>query len=36
MATKVEDVLEKLSELTLLEASELKDAMEEKFGITAA
>ena len=36
MATKVEDVLEKLSELTLLEASELKDAMEEKFGVTAA
>ena len=36
MATKVEDVLEKLSELTLLEAAELKDAMEEKFGITAA
>lgn len=36
MATKVQDVLEKLSELTLLEASELKDAMEEKFGITAA
>lgn len=36
MATKVEDVLEKIAELTLLEAAELKDAMEEKFGITAA
>ena len=36
MATKVEDVLDKISELTLLEAAELKDAMEEKFGITAA
>lgn len=36
MATKVEDVLEKISDLTLLEAAELKDAMEEKFGITAA
>ena len=36
MATKVEDVLEKISELTILEAAELKTAMEDKFGITAA
>ncbi len=36
MATKVEEVLERISELTVLEASELKTAMEEKFGITAA
>lgn len=36
MATKVEDVLESISSLTVLEAAELKDAMEEKFGITAA
>ena len=36
MATKVEEVLEKISELTVLEASELKTAMEDKFGITAA
>lgn len=34
--SKVMDVLEKISELTILEASELKTAMEEKFGITAA
>ena len=36
MATKVEDVLESIAGLTVLEAAELKDAMEEKFGITAA
>jgi len=36
MATKVEDVLETISGLTILEAAELKSAMEEKFGITAA
>ena len=36
MSTKVEEVLEKISELTILEAAELKTAMEEKFGITAA
>ena len=36
MSTKVEEVLEKISELTILEAAELKAAMEEKFGITAA
>jgi large subunit ribosomal protein L7/L12 len=36
MATKVQDVLESIASLTVLEAAELKDAMEEKFGITAA
>ena len=36
MATKVQDVLESISSLTVLEAAELEDAMEEKFGITAA
>ena len=36
MSTKVEVVLEKISELTILEAAELNTAMEEKFGIVAA
>jgi large subunit ribosomal protein L7/L12 len=36
MSTKVEVVLEKISERTILEAAELKTAMEEKFGIVAA
>ena len=36
MATKIEDVLETISGLTILEAAELKTAMEEKFGIVAA
>lgn len=36
MATKVESVLDAISDLTVLEAAELKSAMEEKFGITAA
>ena len=36
MATKVESVLDAISELTVLEAADLKAAMEEKFGITAA
>lgn len=34
--SKVETLLEEISNLTVLEASELKTAMEEKFGITAA
>lgn len=34
--SKVEDLLESISNLTVLEAAELKSAMEEKFGITAA
>ena len=36
MSTKVEEVLEQISGLTILEAAELKTAMEDKFGITAA
>ena len=36
MATKVEKLLEDISTLTVLEASELKTMMEDKFGVTAA
>lgn len=36
MANKVEKLLEDISSLTVLEASELKKMMEEKFGVTAA
>ena len=36
MATKTEKLLEDISTLTVLEASELKKMMEEKFGVTAA
>jgi large subunit ribosomal protein L7/L12 len=32
----VEELLEKISNLTLLEASELKKALEDKFGVTAS
>ncbi len=32
----VEELLEKISNLTLVEAAELKKALEEKFGVTAA
>lgn len=32
----VEELLEKISGLTLVEASELKKALEDKFGVTAA
>ncbi len=32
----VEELVEKISGLTLVEASELKSALEEKFGVTAA
>ena len=32
----VEELVEKIEKLTLLEASELKSALEEKFGVTAA
>jgi len=32
----VEELVEKISSLTLLEASELKKALEDKFGVTAA
>jgi len=34
--SKVETLLESLSSLTLLEAAELKKAIEEKFGVSAA
>ena len=34
--SKVEEILEAISSLTVLEAAELKDAMEEKFGVSAA
>lgn len=34
--SKVETLLEEISNLTLVEASELKKALEEKFGVTAA
>ena len=36
MATKTEKLLEDIASLTVLEASELKKMMEEKFGVTAA
>jgi large subunit ribosomal protein L7/L12 len=32
----VEELVDKISNLTLLEASELKKALEDKFGVTAA
>jgi large subunit ribosomal protein L7/L12 len=34
--SKVEELLEAIGSLTVLEAAELKDMMEEKFGVTAA
>eukprot|EP01107_Rhizomastix_libera_P006126 TRINITY_DN20226_c0_g1_i1.p2 TRINITY_DN20226_c0_g1~~TRINITY_DN20226_c0_g1_i1.p2 ORF type:complete len:127 (-),score=28.79 TRINITY_DN20226_c0_g1_i1:154-534(-) len=36
MSEKVEKLVEEISNLTLVEASELKSALEEKFGVTAA
>lgn len=36
MSAIVEELIEKISNLTLMEASELKSALEEKFGVTAA
>jgi large subunit ribosomal protein L7/L12 len=36
MSEKIEKLLEEISNLTLAEAAELKSAMEEKFGVTAA
>ncbi len=36
MTPIVEELLEKIGNLTLVEAAELKEAMEEKFGVTAA
>ena len=32
----VAEIVDKIEKLTLLEASELKKALEEKFGVTAA
>jgi len=34
--TKVEEILDAIGSLTILEAAELKSAMEEKFGVSAA
>ncbi|MBN1638374.1 MAG: 50S ribosomal protein L7/L12 [Ignavibacteriales bacterium] len=36
MSEKVGEILEKIKGLTLVEASELKKALEEEFGVTAA
>ena len=36
MADKVAEIVEKIKELSLMEASELKKALEEEFGVTAA
>lgn len=36
MSANVEELVEKISALTLLEASELKKALEDKFGVSAA
>ena len=36
MSDKITEIVEKIKELTLVEASELKTALEEEFGVTAA
>jgi len=36
MSAIVEELVEKISQMSLIEASELKKALEEKFGVTAA
>lgn len=36
MSAKVDELVEKIGALTLVEASELKTALEEKFGVTAS
>ena len=36
MSDIINEIVEKIEKLTLLEASELKKALEEKFGVTAA
>jgi large subunit ribosomal protein L7/L12 len=36
MSNKVEEILDAIGSLTVLEAAELKKAMEDKFGVTAA
>jgi large subunit ribosomal protein L7/L12 len=36
MSDKVTEIVEKIKELTLVEATELKNALEDEFGVTAA
>ena len=36
MSDKIAEIVEKIKELTLVEASELKSALEDEFGVTAA
>ncbi len=36
MSEKIAEIVEKIKELTLVEASELKKALEDEFGVTAA
>ena len=36
MSDKVQEIVDKIKELTLVEASELKTALEDEFGVTAA
>ncbi len=36
MSDKIAEIVEKIKELTLVEAAELKSALEEEFGVTAA
>jgi large subunit ribosomal protein L7/L12 len=36
MSEKVSEIVEKIKELTLVEASDLKKALEDEFGVTAA
>jgi len=36
MSEKISEIVEKIKALTLVEASELKKALEEEFGVTAA
>lgn len=36
MSEKVQEIVEKIKALTLVEAAELKKALEEEFGVTAA
>ncbi|MCH7973689.1 MAG: 50S ribosomal protein L7/L12 [Bacteroidetes bacterium] len=36
MAEKIAEIVEKIKQLSLVEASELKNALEDEFGVTAA
>ena len=36
MAEKIAEIVEKIKQLSLVEASELKKALEDEFGVTAA